>query len=207
MILDIILIAIFICIILYGYKKGAVGIIAKLITVILSFVLAYLFAGTIGEYISKTDFGINLQTSITNTITNKFNSPSDSEVILKIQETIGNSTENEITLKIVRYIFTSIGFAAVFVISRIVLWIAQKVLESIFELPVLKTFNKLVGIIAAILLFVIELSIILAIIRAISAFTFMNTAVKVIDSSVITKAVYDHNIITNLILTKLINRG
>lgn len=204
MILDIILMLLFICIILYGYKKGAIGIIAKLVSVILSLVLAYLLADVVGEYISKTSFGINLQTSLTNTITDKLNTSNYSEVVLKIQETIGNSMENEITLKIVRYIFTGVGFAAVFVIARIVLWIAQKILESIFELPVLKTFNKFGGVIASAILFIIELSIILAVIRAVSPLTFMNKVVSTIDSSLITKTIYHNNVITNLIITKLI---
>lgn len=204
MILDVILILLFICIMLYGYKKGAIGIIAKLVTVILSFVLAYFFAETLGEYISRTDFGMNIQTSIINTITDKLNEQSDYGTNLKLQETIGNATGNELVLKIVSYIFTGIGFAVIFIVSRIVLWIGQKILESIFELPVLKTFNKLGGVIAAALLFIIELSIILAIIKAISTLAFINAVVNVIHSSIITKTIYDHNIITSLILTKLI---
>lgn len=202
--LDIVLIVLFVCIMLYGYKKGAIGIIAKLVTVILSFALAYLFAETVGEYISETSFGINIQTSITSAITDKIDTSSDSKAVLMIQEIIGNSAENEISIKIARYIFMGIGFAVVFVISRIVLWIVQKILESIFELPVLKSFNKLGGIIASALLFILELSIVLAIIEAISALAFMNTIVNAIESSVVTKAIYDHNIIANLILTKLI---
>lgn len=204
MILDIILMVLFICIMLYGYKKGAVGIIAKLVTVVLSFAVAYLFAETLGEYISKTSFGINLQTNITNAISDKLNPSNDTENFLKIQETMENTVENEMILKICHYIFTGMGFAVVFVISRIVLWIAQKILESIFELPVLKAFNKLGGIIASVVLFVIELSIILGIIKVISGLQFMNTVVNIINSSVITKAIYNHNIIANLILTRLI---
>ncbi len=204
MILDIILIVLFICIVLYGYKKGAIGIIAKLVTVVLSFVLAYLLAEIVGEYISKTGFGISLQTSITNAVTEELNTSSRSESVLKLQDTMENSVKNEMTLKVARYVFMGIGFAVVFVISRIILWIAQKILESVFELPVLKTFNKLGGIIASALLFIIEVSIILAIIKAISTLAFMNNIVNIINSSVIAKAIYDHNTITNLILTKLI---
>lgn len=203
MILDIVLMVLFIGIIFYGYKKGAIGIVAKLITVILSFVLAYLFAETVGEYISKTSFGVNLQTAITNTVIDKLNASTDSEVVLKIQETMGHSTQNEMILKIVNYIFTGVGFVTVFVASRIVLWIGQKMLESIFELPVLKTFNKMGGVIAAAVLFIIEISIILAIIKTIATLTFMSGVVNIINSSVITKAIYDHNIIANLIVTNL----
>ena len=204
MILDIIVIVLFIGVMFYGFKKGAIGIVAKLVTVILSFVLAYLFAETVGGYISNTSFGVNLQTTITNAITKKLNSPMDSEIILKIQDTIGNSMQNELVLKIVKHIFTGVGFAAVFIASRIVLWIGQKILESIFELPVLKTFNKTGGVIASAVLFIIELSIILAIIKTIATLAFMNGVINIIHDSVITRTIYDHNIVTTLILTKLI---
>jgi len=204
MILDIILIILFICIILYGYKKGAVGIIAKLVTVILSFAIAYLLAETVGEYISKTSLGIKIQTSITTTISDRLNAQSDSGIIIKIQEMLKSSSESELTSKTVEYIFVGIGFMSVFIVSRLVLWIAQKILESIFELPVLKTLNKLGGIIASVLLFIIELSIMLTIIKAISTLSFMNAVVNIIDKSVICKAIYNHNIVTDLIVTKFI---
>ena len=201
--LDIILIVVFIGVMVYGYKKGAISIIAKLVTAILAFVLAYFLAETVGDYISKTSFGIYIQTSITNTIENKLSDSENSNIIIKIQEIVGNSSENELSLKIVRYIFIGLGFMAVFIASRVILWIGQKLLESVFELPVLKTFNKFGGVVASLLLFVIELSIILAIIKAISTLHFMNVVVNIIDTSVITKFLYEHNIVTSLILTKL----
>lgn len=204
MILDVVLIVTFVGMMLYGYKKGAVGIVANLVSVIISFILAYFLAEMVGDFISKTDFGLEFQCKITNTITNRLNRPNDSGLVLKIQETIGDAKENEIALKISDYIFTGVGFVIVYNISRIVLWIGKKILESVFELPVLKAFNKLGGIIAAALLFVMEIGIILAIIKAISSLSFMNVVINAIDSSVITKAIYDHNIITSLILAKFI---
>lgn len=204
MILDIILITIFICIVIYGYKKGAIGIIAKLISIILSFVIAYLLAETVGEYISTTSLGINIQTGITNSISNKLSTQSDSKVVLMIQQILGDTVENQLAFKVIKYMFTAIGFGIIFVVSRVILWIAQKVIESIFELPVLKTFNKLGGVIASILLFVLELSIFLAIIKALSVLSFMNGIVNLISSSVITRVVYNHNIVASLILTKFI---
>lgn len=204
MILDVILVVLFLIIILYGYKKGAIAIIARIITVILSFVLAYLLAGLVGEYIAQTSLGASINTSITNGILTKLEGLSESEMILKAQEIWGVGIENQISAKISSYVFTSIGFAVVFVISRIALWVGQKILESIFELPVLKTFNKIGGMIASALLFLIELSIVLTIIKSMSALAFMNSVVKFIESSVITEAIYNHNIVADWVLIKFI---
>lgn len=200
MILDIIIIILFALMLLYGYKKGCIGIVAKLVSMILALVIAYLLAGKVATYIEHTSFGkdmkIGIETKILNTITNK-----DAETA-EIQEHF--MSEHNVPQKIIEYVFIGIGFAVTFVITRLVLWLAEKILESIFELPVLKTFNKLGGILTAGILFVIELNIFLAVIKSLSTLNFMNSVVNIIGQSVITKAMYNHNIFTSLILSKVI---
>lgn len=204
MILDIILITLLVFIMIYGYWKGCIKIVARLVSLILAFVLAYLLASTVGGYIADTSIGMEIKTGIESSILEKLYSSEQMTVISMIQEKLGIQNENELTIKIIDYVFTGIGFIIVFVVARIVLWIAQHILENIFELPVLKTFNKLGGVIASVVIYIIEISIILAVIKSISTISFMSGAVNVIQSSVITKMLYDHNIITNIILSKII---
>ena len=204
MILDIILITLFILMMLYGYKKGCIGIVAKLISLLVAFVLAYILAEVAGNYIIGTSLGETIETSIKNTVLGEIKNEDQSTVISIVQEKLNIEAEETIVEKIIDYVFTGIGFVVVFVATRIVLWIAQKILESIFDLPVLKTFNKLGGVIASVALFLIEISILLAVVKSVSTLTFMNSVVNFIESSVITKALYDHNIITNLILSRII---
>lgn len=204
MILDIILVILFVLMMLYGCKKGFIGIVAKLVSLIIAFVLAYFLAETVGGYIAETSWGINIQTNIENSMLDKLSNSEQTTVVLMLQEKLEFTDEQQVEDKLYDYVFTGIGFITVFVASRVVLWIAQKILESIFELPILKTFNKLGGLITAAVLFIIEISIILAIIKSISTIAFMNEVVNTIQSSVITKALYDHNIFTNLILNKII---
>jgi len=204
MVLDIILIVLFVLMILYGYKKGCIGIVAKLVSLIIAFVLAYLLADTVGSYVSGTSVGTKIQASIENVVIGEINNSEDTTVIQLIQEKLNLKNESDIIQKLADYVFLGIGFVIVFIIARLVLWIAQKILESIFELPVLKTFNKLGGIIASVVLFLIEISIFLAVIKSISTISFMTSIVNTINTSVITKALYDHNIFTMLILNKII---
>ena len=204
MILDIILITLFILMMLYGYKKGCIGIVAKLISLLVAFVLAYILAEVAGNYIIGTSLGETIETSIKNTVLGEIKNEDQSTVISIVQEKLNIEAEETIVEKIIDYVFTGIGFVVVFVATRIVLWIAQKIVESIFDLPVLKTFNKLGGVIASVALFLIEISILLAVVKSVSTLTFMNSVVNFIESSVITKALYDHNIITNLILSRII---
>ena len=230
MVLDIILVVLFLLMIVYGYKKGCIGIVANLVSLIIAFVLAYLLAGTVGDYMANTSWGIEIKNGInnkfsnqeevlpdnvldgedvkneedktTNDIVNKENITD--EVVTIIQDSVIENTKDSIANKISEYAFTGLGFVIVFFGARIILWLAKKILEGIFELPILKTFNKLGGVVTAILLFVIEVSIILAVIKSISTMTFMTGTVNTIQSSIITKMLYDHNIFTSLILSKII---
>lgn len=204
MVLDIILIILFVLMMLYGYKKGCIGIVAKLVSLILAFVLSYFLASVVGSYIADTSWGVNVTTSIEDKILGELSSSEQNTVIVMVQDKLGLVDENEIINKIIDYVFTGIGFVVVFVIARIILWIVQKILESIFELPILNAFNKVGGVITATVLFLIEISIILAVIKSVSTISFMNTVVNNIQSSVITRSLYDHNIFTNIILNKII---
>lgn len=204
MVLDVVLIVLLLLMMLYGYVKGFIGIVAKLVSVIIAFILAYLLSNTIGDYISNTNWGISIKTGVESRISNELNNTEQTMLITLLQDKIGVADEDSVINKISDYVFTGIGFVIVFIGSRIILWIAQKILESIFELPILKTFNKLGGVIAAAILFIIEVSIILAAIKSLSTLAFMSSTVNVIEASVITKLLYSHNIFTTLILSKII---
>lgn len=204
MVLDIIVIVFFALMIIYGYSKGCISIVAKLVSVIIAFVLAYFLADTVGNYIESTKVGVQIKTSVEEVVLNEMNNIQDETVISLIQEKLNILNTEDVATKIINYVFVGLGFVVVFVLARIILWIAQKILESIFDLPVLKTFNKLGGVIASVVLFLLEISIILAIINSLSTMSFMSSIVDVIKSSVITKVLYEHNIFANLILTKII---
>lgn len=204
MVLDAILIIIFILMLLYGYKKGFIAIVAKLVSVIVAFVLAYIFAQTVGNYILTTSFGDGLKNIIESKVVSGVFSEEMSGVLATIQNKLGFLDGKELSDKLVNYMVTGIGFIIVFLVARIVLWIAQKILESIFELPILKLFNKMGGVIASAILVIIEVSIILAVINSISTLNFMANIVNAINNSFITKVLYEHNIFTKLILNRIL---
>ena len=188
----------------YGYKKGCIGVVASLASVIIAFVLAYFLSETVGNYIQETSWGMSISKEIKSSVVDLLKTSEESGIVEFIQEKLKLSNKNTIASKIVDYVFTGVGFIIVFIGARIIVFIVQKVLETIFELPVLKSFNKLGGIIAAAILFVVEFSIILAVIESLSSLSIMGKVVNIINTSVITKELYDHNIFTNIILSKII---
>lgn len=203
MILDIVISVLLIFMIIYGYNKGCINIVAKLVSVVLAFVLAYILAAQSGEYIAHTQFGAKIQTSIQNTIEMGLSEVGKEGIIAVVKEKFSLNDDKVLVDKIIDYVFIGIGFITIFVLARIVLWIGQKMLENIFELPVLRTFNKLGGAITATILYIIEINMVLAVINMLTTFAFMDGVVEVIQSSVITRFIYEHNICTKIILSKI----
>ena len=97
-----------------------------------------------------------------------------------------------------------ISFILAFVLVKIVLLIVFFVLQKIFELPVLKSFNKLGGISVQVILTLLKISLVLAVLNFMSPMEFIQGIIAKIDSSVITKILYNHNIIADIILKKVI---
>ena len=204
MIVDIIIIVLFILMIIYGYVKGCVNIVMKLVSLILSFVAAYYLGGVVGNFIKTTDFGQRIQNVVQSSVSNGLIDTTENSVISMIQQSIGEMGGVEISNTLTNYIFMGIGFVLVFILARIAFTIIKNILENVFDLPVLRVFNRLGGVIVSAILFIIEISIILAIIKSVSALSFMARTISIIDDSLIIKTLYEHNIVTNLLMAKII---
>ena len=200
MVIDVILIILFVLMIVYGYKKGCIALASKLASLVIAFILAYALAKVTGAFILETNIGVHIKGAIESKVLGELQGAETEQIILALQEQFGLPASQLLSDKVVSYVFTGIGFITIFILARIVLWIAEKILESIFELPVLKTFNKLGGVIIAGALMIIEISIILAVIKSMSTLTFMTGIINVINNSVIVKILYAHNIVTNLFM-------
>lgn len=220
MLIDIILVLILLISVLIGYKKGFIKILAGLISFILAFVLAYMLSGMAAEYIKTTKIGSNIKTTIETSVGDYLNVKQEDKIEIKQEEKskkidiiniIEQNAEEKIEQgkasiieKVTDYVFVGIGFASVFVLVKIVLLIVFFVLQKIFELPVLKSFNKLGGISVQVILTLLKISLVLAVLNFMSPMEFIQGIIAKIDSSVITKILYNHNIIADIILKKVI---
>lgn len=213
MVLDIIIIVLVIGAVILGNKKGFIKIASGLVTFLIAFVIAYIFANNVADYIRyDTGVGNKIEQSISTSISSaldKENKEDKKEETSKLSEMFGDkineiveSNKDNTSVVITNYAFTGIGFVATFVVVKLVLIVATIMLDGVFNLPVLKSFNKLGGIIASVILLLLKIWIVLAIIHFVSPMEFMQGIVKAIDSSVITSMLYDHNILVTLISTK-----
>lgn len=153
MVIDIISIAIIICCLIAGIKKGFVKALFGTVSFILAIILTFFFLDGAFSYISKSNFGkvvydktsvniVEVQESQENETF--FDKMIDKKGLMEKAEEAQKSLSEEIgdtTLKIITAVILFIGFT-------IVLWLLSHILNVFAKLPVIKTVNKLGGFIA-----------------------------------------------------------
>lgn len=121
----------------------------------------------------------------------------------KVDEIVNDGKE-ALATKIVSTTFYGIGFILTFLGVKLILFIAFLIVELIFKLPVLKMFNKLLGGALELVLMLVRIWIVLGLINFVAPLEFMSKVVNIINGSVITKLLYENNIIVTLIMGKII---
>lgn len=216
-IIDSIIVGIIILSTYLGYKKGLIGVAFK----ILSFIIAIVI--TVILYRPATTYIINNTTideTIENTIIQKFagtqidkgqtiksediNAP---EIVVNYINNIVINTVNDSKDAIVKTvakdltinIINIIVILGLFIITRLLLIFAKVLFEAISEIPIIKQFNEIGGIIYGILRGVILILVILAIISVILPTIDKTEILKMINNSFIGGLLYNNNIILKIL--------
>ena len=207
-IVDLVILAIFIICIIIGYVRGLTGSLIKILSFVLSIVIAFiLFVPISNLIINNTQIDDNLEQSIremiignneeeqkmpeaiTDYIQQQVESASDSA-----KEAIADSTAREVAVTIVKA-GTWIGL---FLIARILLILLRFITSLIAKLPVIKQFDKLGGVIYGILEGIIIIYLVLAIISFISPLIGENI-ITAIDESMVGSMLYNNNLLLKII--------
>ena len=206
MILDIIVLAILALSAFIGYKKGLIGILVSVIALILSIILAVFLQGTVADYLyNDTNVGTTIESSVKEMMeeqikeNNKLDTDTKSEnkflAMFFDVEKIKNSTINDGSKKITEFILKGISFVAIFVIVFVICYILSMVLNIVFNLPILNSVNKVGGVAANILKSLFKIWIVLAMCSFISFTPKLSVITDAINSSFLTKFLYDNNLI------------
>lgn len=213
--LDLILIGIIGLSTFLGYKKGLIGVAFKILSFIIAIVITLILYRPIAGYIVNNT---NVAKTIENTIVTKLSSEQiedgkiDKEntdlpnvIVNYINEEITktvNNTKSAVVETVAKELTTSainlIVMVVIFVITRLLLLFAKAVLEAVSELPIIKQFNEAGGIIYGILRGILVVYIILAIISIIIPLIDKTVILNMINSSIITKMLYNNNLILML---------
>lgn len=216
MIVDVILILALALSVFIGYKKGFVKVAVKLATFLLAIVLSFLLQSSVAKFIGeeiglKNTISITVQSKLTSLTENKEEGlKTDIKMLEKTVDEINSAAEDkkaEIIKtwsdNIANFVLKGISFIVIFLTVSILMGIIGLILNSVVKLPVLKTLNGLFGGVTEFVLMLFRVMILLTIIYFASPLEIAEPIIKYINSSCITKLLYENNIIINILGRKL----
>lgn len=209
-IVDLVVIGIMLLCIIIGYVRGLTGSLIKILSFVLSIIIAFVLFIPISNFIiNNTKIDDNLEQSMreiiikedegTNekempeTITEYINSQVE-QAADSVKETIVDNTAREVSVTIVK----AGTWIVLFIVARILLILLKFITSLIAKLPVIKQFDKLGGIIYGILEGLIIVYVLFAIISFASP--VINTSLpNTIDDSYVGSMMYNNNLLLKII--------
>lgn len=200
---DIAVIAIIALCTFIGYKQGLVKSAIKILSFFIAIIVALVLYKPVSSIIIKTTpIDDNIKNAMIEKITPEGISK-DQEV--EVQDNIGlkiiDSATNTIegiadtfTVKLIE----TVTLLLIYIIAKIALKFVTALTDLITKLPLLKQINKAGGIIYGIIKGIVLVYTILAVVYLIAPLLNKNVAEN-IDNSIITKTLYNNNIILNII--------
>lgn len=208
-IVDLVILAIMILCIIIGYVRGLTGSLIKILSFVLSIVIAFiLFIPISNLIIDKTQIDENLEQTIRETIIGNEQNKEENmpqaitdyigqkveNVADDAKEAIADSTARDVAVTIVK----AGTWILLFIIARILLIFLRFITALIAKLPVIKQCDKLGGIIYGIIEGLIIIYVLLAIISFVSPMLSGNFA-NAIDKSYIGSIMYNNNLLLKII--------
>ena len=207
--LDILLIAILLISIVLGYKKGLINVAFNLCAFIIALIITLVLYKPITNFvIDNTEFDEKIESVIIEKgISNdEKNTTEDGTLNKYIEEYVMKSvdnTKNEIVKSTATIIAEkTIGIVvmiALFIVIRILLIFAKAIINGIANLPIIKQFNELGGLLYGILRGLVIVYGILTIMFIVISMNNNGIIANSIDTSIISKILYENNIILNIV--------
>ena len=209
--LDIVVVAILALNIILGYKKGLINVVFNIVAFLLAIVITLVLYKPVSNIIIQNT---NIHENIKEMILKRSQGTEPKEENIEsndinkyIENSINNMT-NEAKTAAREVVAENFATKAVQVITGIVLFILTRailillrfVTQTIAKLPIIKQFNTLGGIIYGIIKSLIIIYVLLTIMYLIVSIKGNGNIALAIDSSCITKFLYDNNIIVNYCL-------
>lgn len=203
-IIDIILICILALTIFLGYKKGLVKVVFKVLAFLIALILTIILYRPITNIvINNTELDEKIANVIIEKGTVEVDDSAENKTLDKYVENTKKNIQNDVVNTTAKSVSENlvgiIVMIALFIALRIALMILAIFANSLAELPIVKQFNKVGGIVYGLAEGIIIIVAILAIIYFISSMTKDSSIVSVINTSVITKYIYYNNPILNII--------
>ena len=208
-VLDLILLASLALSIFFGYKKGFIGVAFNLCAFLVAIIVTWaLFNPVTNIVINNTEIDEEIKNAIVekgvikqeqkDKEENKVSDFIGQYITTPITDTTNNVVEE--TAKVISEKIVAIGVAIVlFIIVRLALILLKFIAEAIAKLPIIKQCNKAGGLVYGAIRGMFMIYTFLAILFLIMSVNNSGTIAKMINSSIISKILYENNLILNII--------
>lgn len=215
---DLVIVSILISSTYWGYRKGLVGVLFKLLVFILSIIIMFvLYKPVSNSIIKNTELDENLSSTIRKNLAGttldngELLEPTESNYSSGIVELINSFVSEalkEAKMDAVEYVSIELAYFMIrvgtmlglFMISRFLLLFVRFAAELIAGLPIIKMFNKSGGLIYGIIKGFLTIYVLLAIFSIVSPLISSWGIISAIEDSFLGSQMYNNNIILNLII-------
>lgn len=213
--IDLIVIGILLLSTFLGYKKGLIGVVFKIVSTLIAIVIALILFKPVSGYImNNTQFAQNIETTIveklaTENIESGKIKEEDSQLPSVIVDYINeevtknvndarNTVVEVIAKNLAKTAIELIVIVGIFIAVRILLIFAKVILQAIAELPIIKQFNEVGGILYGLLRGALLIYVVLAIVSLILPMLDKGAVLGAINETILTKMLYNNNLILML---------
>ena len=203
-IIDIVVISIIALFAFIGYKQGLVKVAIKITAFLIAIIVALtLYKPVSNIIINNTQIDDNIKDTIIEKITPEGLTKEDKVTTeLNIKTTIIDTTNNSIenianafTVKLIEIVVLLL----LFIITKIILKLITALADLIAKIPILKQFNEAGGLIYGLIKGAILIYILLGVLLLLEPLIGTGLA-NLIETSIITKVIYNNNILLNILL-------
>ena len=209
--MDLIIIAILVLSIIMGYKKGLINVIFNIFAFFIALIATIILYRPVANIIiNNTEIDDKIKSAIINNITEEKQSEESSSntgMQKYIEDAIKN-TADEAKSQVIETVANTVSIRAVEILTSIILFIVIRAVlivlkvftQAIANLPLIKQFNELGGVVYGIAKGLIIVYIILTIMYFVVSINGKGNIAEAINNSYITKILYNNNIIVNYCL-------
>jgi len=211
-VLDILIVLILVINIFIGYKKGLIKLAVSLVAVLISIIITLVLYKPVSNIIiNNTEIDEKIEATIIESATSKEEVQEETEetekehneivenyvkdAVIETKDNIVESAAGTLSVKIINIAVMII----IFIVARLLLILLVFVADAIAKLPILKQFNEVGGIAYGAIKGLVIIYVILAIAFFIVYLTNSTQISEVIGQTIITKFMYNKNLILNII--------
>lgn len=209
--MDLIIIAILVLSIIMGYKKGLINVVFNIFAFFIALIATIILYRPVANIIiNNTEIDDKIKSAIINNATEEKQSEESSSntgMQKYIEDAIKN-TADEAKSQVIETVANTVSIRAVEILTSIILFIVIRAVlivlkvftQAIANLPLIKQFNELGGVVYGIAKGLIIVYIILTIMYFVVSINGKGNISEAINNSYITKILYNNNIIVNYCL-------